>query len=223
MSKNKTSKAKRKQEKSKIIAQGAEAILIKRSNKLIKKRIKKQYRHPELDYMLRFYRTRREAKILQRAIKHIAVPKVLKVNEDNGIIEMKYITGKKLSEWLDKLDAKTQQDCCKQIGKNIAMLHKVGIIHNDLTTSNMILSKGKVYFIDFGLAFHSDRVEDKAVDLHLLWQALNSKHFSNANKFFSTILQAYKQHYDKANAVLKQLEKVEARGRYKKKQKKQKD
>ena len=68
----------------------------------------------------------------------------------------------------------------------------------------------KLYFIDFGLGFFSTKAEDKAVDLHLLKQALESKHYKNFEKLYKTILKNYK-HKD----VLKRLEKVELRGRYK--------
>jgi len=72
----------------------------------------------------------------------------------------------------------------------------------------------KVFFIDFGLGFNSRRIEDKAVDLHLLRQALEAKHFSNWQNLFSAVLQGYNSK-DKAK-ILEQLKKVEARGRYKK-------
>lgn len=73
----------------------------------------------------------------------------------------------------------------------------------------------KVYFIDFGLGFHSKRIEDKAVDLHLLRQALEAKHFLHWKELFQAIIKGYKSK-DKEK-ILKQLEKVESRGRYKKK------
>lgn len=82
----------------------------------------------------------------------------------------------------------------------------------DLTTSNMI-SKGKaVYFIDFGLSEHSDRIEDKAVDLHLLKECLRSKHFD----IWEACWRIFEAHY-KNKAVLDRLKKVEQRGRYKEK------
>jgi Kae1-associated kinase Bud32 len=189
--------------KGKIIAQGAEAILIRKGKVLVKDRIKKGYRHPEIDKQLRKRRTRSEARIISRA-SMIDVPIVKKVKETE--IEMDFISGKRLSEHLDDLAFAKALGICKIIGKNVALLHEHDIVHGDLTTSNMILQGKKVFFIDFGLAFHSHRIEDKAVDLHLLRQAFESKHFLK-----------YKS-YDKSNQVLKQLEKVEMRGRYKKKQ-----
>lgn len=75
-------------------------------------------------------------------------------------------------------------------------------------------SKFLVYFIDFGLGFHSSRIEDKAVDLHLLRQALEAKHYKNWQSLFSAVLKGYKESKN-YEATIKQLKKVEARGRYK--------
>jgi tRNA A-37 threonylcarbamoyl transferase component Bud32 len=41
----------------------------------------------------------------------------------------------------------------------------------------MIVSPRGLKIIDFGLSFVSDKVEDKAVDLHLFSEAVESKHF----------------------------------------------
>ena len=196
----------------KIIAQGAEAILIHADNKLIKKRTKKSYRLPILDEKLRKQRTRKEAKLLEKASKLIPVPKIIKSSDKEMEIDMEFIKGKKLSESLDKLE--NAKEICIQIGQNIAKLHDAGIIHGDLTTSNMILHEGKVYFIDFGLGFESQKIEDKAVDLHLIKQALEAKHFLNFESFFKAILKGYEISKHHA-ATISRLQKVELRGRYK--------
>ena len=49
-----------------IISQGAEAVIIKEGNNIIKNRISKSYRLEELDKKLRQFRTRREAKVLEK-------------------------------------------------------------------------------------------------------------------------------------------------------------
>jgi TP53 regulating kinase-like protein len=195
-----------------LIAQGAEAILFREGEKLIKERVKKGYRLPELDEKLRKQRTRKEAKLLEKASKLIYVPGKIKIDEKNKIIEMEFIEGKKLSECLDELPKAIE--VCEQMGKNIAKLHDADIIHGDLTTSNMILRSGEVYFIDFGLGFESRKSEDKAVDLHLIKQALEARHFNNFEKFFEAVLDGYKASKN-YKEVLKRLEKVEKRGRYK--------
>jgi TP53 regulating kinase-like protein len=195
----------------KIIEQGAEAVLIHSKNKLIKKRISKSYRHPILDKTIRKTRTRKEAKLLEKVSNLINVPKIVKTSEYE--IHMEFINGKKLSEHLDKFSINKAISICYRLGENIAILHNKDIVHGDLTTSNLILKNNKIYFIDFGLGFHSSRIEDKAVDLHLLRQALESKHFKNWKDLFAAVIQGYKKLGNLA--VLEQLKKVESRGRYK--------
>jgi len=224
-----------------LIAKGAEALIYKIKNKVIKDRIPKPYRHPELDKKLIKRRTKSEAKLLEKASKIINAPKPLEDPGSGRMIHMPYIPGKKLSEHLDTLP--NAIDVCETIGINLAKLHDADIIHGDLTTSNMILSNkndenqdknntkplntekdllintlsdssSKLFFIDFGLGFTSSRIEDKAVDLHLIKQALEAKHFKNHKEFFQAILKGYKLSKN-SSLVLNQLKKVELRGRYK--------
>ncbi len=196
-----------------LISQGAEALLTKKGNTVIKHRIKKGYRFPILDEKLRKQRTRKEARILQKISILIPVPKVLSVSEQTTTITLEFLKGKKLSEHLDTL--KNATSVCTQIGKNLAKLHDANIIHGDLTTSNMILSSdNKLYFIDFGLSFESNRAEDKAVDLHLLKEALEAKHYKHATRFFKAVLKGYNSSTN-ALTVIQRLKTVEKRGRYK--------
>jgi TP53 regulating kinase-like protein len=195
-----------------IISQGAEAIIEKKGKKIIKNRIKKSYRLDIIDIKLRKQRTKREARLLEKSSKLIPIPKVIKVDEKTHKLTLEFIPGKKLSQYLDKL--KNNQEICKTIGQQIALLHDNGIIHGDLTTSNMIYFNKKVYFIDFGLGYESTNAEDKAVDLHLIKQALEAKHFKNYNLYWQKILQGYHTS-DNYKVVLHRLEKVEQRGRYK--------
>jgi len=197
----------------KIIAQGAEAILIHKDGELIKRRVVKSYRLEALDTKLRKSRTKKEAKLLDKAAKLIPVPKIIKLKEREREIDMEFIEGKKLSDHLDNL--KNAEEICVQVGQNIAKLHDKEIIHGDLTTSNMILKDNKVYFIDFGLGFESNKIEDKAVDLHLIKQALEAKHFNHYEEFFKAILEGYKTSHHHI-ATTHRLKEVEARGRYKK-------
>lgn len=198
----------------KIIGIGAEAVLIQKDSKLIKKRIAKGYRHPDIDFKLRLFRNRREARILKKVEEIINVPKVISVDEKNTEIIMSFIDGKKLSDKLDEME--NSLGICYEIGKNIALLHRNNIIHGDLTTSNMIFSD-KLYLIDFGLGSISLKVEDKAVDLHLLRQAFESKHFEKWQEYYKSAIHGYKEHYNQAETVLERLKKVEERGRYKRK------
>jgi len=199
--------------KKKILARGAEAIIIQKGKSIIKNRVSKDYRHPELDKKIIKTRTKKEKNLLEKASQIINAPTPEETYEIN-LIKMPFIKGKKLSESLENLDYKK---ISRKIGKSIAKLHDNDIIHGDLTTSNMIWvddsKKSKLYFIDFGLGFISKRIEDKAVDLHLIKQALEAKHFSIHKECEKIILEYYNSK-DK-NKILEQLKKVEERGRYK--------
>jgi len=193
----------------KILAKGAEAIIILEKDRIIKKRIKKSYRLKLIDEKLRKSRTKSEVRIMNKLSSIVDIPKII-FSDEKEIIEMEYIEGKKLSEDLEKLD---YEKICKLIAENITKLHDCDIIHGDLTTSNMILKKDRVFFIDFGLSFHSKRIEDKAVDLHLFKQALEAKHFSIYEKCWNMIKENYKAKDYKE--ILERIKKIESRGRYK--------
>ena len=238
----------------KLISQGAEAKIFLSNKKIIKDRIKKSYRIPELDTKIRKQRTKAETKLLAKASKIINTP-IPEEMKDINKIKMPFIDGKKLSEHLDKFPLKKQKQILKQIGQDIAKLHDNQIIHGDLTTSNMILvlatktqtkinktlnlKKGfglitssrrnlatpiseqqipsvseQIYFIDFGLGFISQKYEDKAVDIHLLKQALEAKHFTHWEILFKEFLKGYKKSKD-FEKTINQLNRVEKRGRYK--------
>ena len=193
----------------KLIAHGAEAKLFLENNLILKNRFPKSYRIREIDEKLRGFRTRREAKILQKLEKiNFPAPKMIKSDEKENLIIEK-INGKLVKDVLD-LDYKK---LCIQIGQKIAILHNNSIIHGDLTTSNMILNK-EIYFIDFGLSFFSEKAEDRAVDLHLLKEGLESKHYKIWEDCFKCALGAYKKEAKNSSETLKRLEAVEKRGRY---------
>ena len=72
----------------------------------------------------------------------------------------------------------------------------------------------ELYFIDFGLGFFSQRLEDKATDLHLLKEVLVSTHFNVFENMWKIILAAYTDLYVDGKKVIKTLHKIEKRGRY---------
>jgi TP53 regulating kinase-like protein len=199
--------------KEKIIAQGAEAMIILKDDEILKKRIKKYYRIYELDERIRKLRTRSEAKIIERARKVIPVPKLIEASEKNKEIKLEFIDGLKLSENLDDFELNKQKEICKKLGELICKLHDAEIIHGDLTTSNMILKGSEIYFIDFGLAFMSSKFEDKAVDLHLLKQALEAKHFKNWEELWKEVEKGYNKSKE-SKIVFERMKAIEKRGRY---------
>ncbi|MFA4960840.1 MAG: KEOPS complex kinase/ATPase Bud32 [Candidatus Pacearchaeota archaeon] len=179
---------------------------------ILKSRISKSYRHPIIDKQIRIRRTRSEAKILNKALSlGINVPSVIKTEKFN--LEIEYIKGDKLSEKLNYFSKQKQSTAMKMLGEQTAKLHDAEIIHGDLTTSNTIFKKNKLFIIDFGLGFFSPKIEDKAVDLHLIKQALEAKHYKNYKELFEQFLSGYAPK-DKEK-IIKKLETVEKRGRYK--------
>ena len=197
------------------IAQGAEARIFSEKDIITKERFPKQYRIPVLDAALRKKRTRREAKILERLKeKNIPAPALIKLDDTQTTIQMEKIEGDLLK---DVFDAK-YKIYAPMLGKILGQLHTLDIIHGDFTTSNLIVRNGIVHVIDFGLSFFSKKEEDKAVDVHVLKQALGSKHYTVFDKAMPLIIAAYKKQCKNADKVLERLEQVELRGRYKMKQ-----
>ncbi len=204
-----------------LIAKGAEACLYKSEwygfEVIIKERIKKSYRHPTLDYKLRAYRTVLEARMMNEArAVGVPTPIVYDVDLEKTRIIYEYIDGVKVKNILEQLTEIERRKLNRRIGLLIGLLHKNGLIHGDLTTSNMLLkSSGNIYFIDFGLCEHSTDVESKGVDLHLMKRALESTHFRIASKSFREILEGYRETAgESAEEVIKRIALIEKRGRY---------
>ncbi len=191
----------------KEIARGAEAVIYESGGSIIKDRLKKGYRLAELDEELRSQRTKREANLLRK----LKVPHPNLVECDGKEkITMENIAGEKLRDVLDD-----KPTLARRAGEHTAEMHNQDIIHGDLTTSNMIFNnEGEIVFIDFGLSFQSHKVEDKAVDIHLFKQALNSKHHKVYDKALREFFSGYKKAKD-YDAIIQRLKAVELRGRYK--------
>ena len=90
------------------------------------------------------------------------------------------------------------------------------MIHGDLTTKNVIQSRTRTVLIDFGLAFISDRLEDKAEDLHLLKQAIRSSGSKLSTRYFDYVLDGYEKEAGEKESmkVKNQILEIEKRGRY---------
>ncbi|MEM5882928.1 MAG: KEOPS complex kinase/ATPase Bud32 [Candidatus Aenigmatarchaeota archaeon] len=202
-----------------IIYRGAEAILyldyFEGKKVLVKERIEKKYRIEEIDKKLRKVRTRKEVNLLREARSiGIATPQVLFVDEKNHKIIMEFIEGVRLKEFLNSARKEEIEKVCFEVGKAIGKLHSSGIVHGDLTTSNMILKDDKIYFLDFSLGDFSKRIEDFGVDLNLLYEAIKSAHFKVLKLCWDNIVKGYKKEYKDAEKVLKKVEEIERRARY---------
>ncbi|ASJ04631.1 Kae1-associated kinase Bud32 [Thermococcus barossii] len=214
----------------KLIKQGAEAKiylagfgeyfgteLLPGERVIVKHRIPKRYRIREIDEKLRKERTVREARVLHRAKEFgVNCPYVYEVNLKDMVIVMEFIEGDRLKELLERLGTDERLSLCREIGRQIGRLHEAGIVHGDLTTSNMILRNGKVYLIDFGLADFDPTLEAQGVDLHLLKRAMESTHYTWFEKGFEAVLEGYAEirGREKAEEVKAKIEEIESRGRY---------
>ncbi|MGC8812268.1 MAG: KEOPS complex kinase/ATPase Bud32 [Candidatus Aenigmatarchaeota archaeon] len=211
-----------------IVYRGAEAIFYLDSFEgkkvLVKERIEKKYRIKEIDEKLRKFRTRKEVSLLREARSvGVATPQVFFVDEKNHKIIMEHLEGIRLKEFLNSAKEKEIEKVCFKIGELIGKLHSSGIVHGDLTTSNMILKDDKIFFIDFSLGDFSKRVEDFGVDLNLLFEALKSTHFKILKLCWDNIVKGYKKEYKNADKVLKRVEEIEKRARYMERENKRKE
>ena len=202
----------------KLLAQGAEAKIYKENNTIIKERLAKAYRHPELDQSLRQFRTRREAKVLQKLEDlQFPAPHLREFSDKRMSIVMDFVPGNTLKEVLQQ-QAEGTEHLAREVGQRIGQLHQADIIHSDLTTSNMIKHQesGEVNFIDFGLSFFSEKAEDKAVDLFLLDRALETTPLDLYPEIFEQVLEGYLDENPRGKEIMDRLEMVRKRGRNKK-------
>ncbi len=193
------------------VRKGAEADIRITDGIVIKERVEKKYRHPEIDRRIRRLRTRREAKNLERASEAgVKVPKLLGVDEKNHLIRMSHIEGRLLKDVFEGGEDVLRHS--KAAGAQLRVLHDADMVHNDLTTSNIILSAdGSLYFIDFGLAFHTARLEDKAMDLVVFKKSIQATHTKVSDGIWEGLLVGYKA----GKEIKKRVETIEKRARYK--------
>ncbi len=201
----------------KLIKRGAEAEIYlgewRKRKAITKRRVAKKYRVKEIDEEIREKRTKREAIMLSIArAAGVSVPLIYDVRVRDKEIVMQYIEGERLKDELDKKNEDEQMEISRKIGESISKLHSNGIIHGDITTSNLFLFNDRIYFIDFGLSSRSEEIEDMGVDMHLLMEAFKSAH-KNKNLFF-WVKEAYVRSFDKGKEVIEKVKEIERRGRY---------
>jgi TP53 regulating kinase-like protein len=205
-----------------LIKKGAEASLYsmewQNRKVVLKKRLPKRYRPRELDEHIRRYRTVHEPQLIHRAKQAgVPTPLIYQVSLKEATIVMEFIRGKQVKDILNEQPEKERKHVCTEIGRSIAKLHSSGIIHGDLTTSNMILNpENRIVFVDFGLGEKTSELEARAVDLHLMKRALQSTHFRFAQQCFNAVMDGYADVLGRktARAVLEKVEGIERRGRY---------
>lgn len=205
----------------KLIRKGAEAsIYLGRWFELPavrKERLPKHYRQKALDQAIRTQRTLREASLIVKARQAgVPTPLIYFVDPKNGEIIMQHLEGKRLREIFLVGNANLKKSLAREAGRMVAKLHRAGIVHGDLTTSNFIFCDEKLYLIDFGLASQSNKFEDMGVDLHLIKEVLNSAHYGDFQVLFLQIVDGYEEIAGKKTAkkVLEVVAEIERRGRY---------
>jgi len=200
-----------------LIKRGAEAEIFLSEwmgrKAIIKRRVRKNYRIREIDEELRRQRTKKEALLMAEVRKAGAsVPIIYDVDLLDMKITMQYLDGKRIKDCIDDMDSREQRKTCRKIGEGIARIHKSGIVHGDITTSNLILWRDKIYFIDFGLGEKSNEREKQGVDLHLLMEAFKAAHENQ--ELFNWVFDAYEKNFEWAGEVRKKVEEIAGRGRY---------
>src|SRR4029079_2745561 len=194
------------------LSKGAESniYLTKWYNKkaISKIRIPKIYRQRMLDDDLRRRRTISESRMITLAKEFgLRTPYIYFVDPLRAEIIMEFISGIKASKVLTS-------SICFDIGKFISTLHSFNIIHGDVTPSNFIVHK-KITMIDMGLSFCSTRKEDKAMDIRLFKEILNSAYHSSYFEFFETFLDGYRSINTKElEKILKRVDEIYTRQRY---------
>jgi TP53 regulating kinase-like protein len=171
-------------------------------------RIPKIYRHRVLDDDLRRRRTISESKMITLAKEFgLRTPYIYFVDPFRAEIVMEYISGTRASKVLTS-------SICNEIGRFVSTLHLFNIIHGDLTPANFIVNR-KITMIDMGLSFHSTRREDKAMDIRLFKEILNSTYHRYYTKFFGDFLDGYKSVNSKElDKILQRMDEIETRKRY---------
>mmetsp|Transcript_9820 Transcript_9820/g.18470 ORF Transcript_9820/g.18470 Transcript_9820/m.18470 type:complete len:240 (+) Transcript_9820:292-1011(+) len=203
-----------------LICQGAEGRVFEAKylsrNAIIKQRFKKTYRHPSLDLKLTKQRLNQEARSLVKARKlGVHCPTLLHVDTEMSCLYLEKVPGQMVKELLysGELSKEDVDGTMRQIGRAVATLHDGGLVHGDLTTSNMILRPDKqLVMIDFGLSSNSVLAEDKGVDLYVLERAFTSAH-SDMEHLFETVLEAYRKTSKNWSSVFNRFSAVRMRGR----------
>ncbi len=182
---------------------GGEAVVNIYENAVEKIRRVKRYRVRELDELLRKRRTKSEVRLMHLARKQgVATPIVLDVDGDTVVMER--IDGVPVRECMS-------EEICREIGRSVARLHNAGIVHGDVTPMNMILKHGRVYFVDFGLAFADSDVEPKGVDVHVFFESLKA-YFEDWERLKRAFIEGYLEIGDEE--VIRRAEEIAERGRY---------
>src|SRR6266852_1407797 len=185
---------------------------------VIKRRVKKEYRNPSLDKQIRHGRTISEASIIHEAkTAGTRVPGIVGIDVENNAIAMTHLDGTVARECLDDMGTSEAQKLLRSIGEQVGLLHAAGIVHGDLTTSNVIVSpSGAPFIVDFGMSRRSVEPEDRGVDLHLLERSIIASHRQNPSSMMNSMMRGYEKTTGKkiASSTWRKAREIARRGRY---------
>ena len=105
-------------------------------------------------------RLRREVRALM-AVRHPAVPRVLdaELEEDDTFVVFEYIEGECLADEVaarGPLEGEDLAHCAERIAGALEAAHAAGVVHRDVTPSNVMMSPAGAVLIDFGLSHRAD-------------------------------------------------------------------
>ncbi|WIV67713.1 bifunctional N(6)-L-threonylcarbamoyladenine synthase/serine/threonine protein kinase [Natrialbaceae archaeon AArc-T1-2] len=186
---------------------GAEAVvdLEPERGRVSKRRLSKSYRHPDLDDRLRRERTTLEARLTSLARREgVPTPVVFDVDLAESTLEFEFVGETELRERLTR-------EHVRAVGRHLATIHGAGFVHGDPTTRNVRVDDERAYLVDFGLGYHTDHVEDYAMDVHVFDGSLVGT-ADDPEPLCEAAREGYREVGDER--VLERLADVETRGRY---------
>lgn len=185
---------------------------------VIKHRVRKAYRNSSLDDKIGRERTIAEASILHEAKAAGAkVPSIIRIELETNTIIMTQIEGTVARQALDKMKLRDATKIFRSLGNQLGSLHAAGIVHGDLTTSNVIVTASGVPFIvDFGLSRRSLEPEDMGVDLHLLQRSITASHVQDGSTLIKALMEGYRESAGEkvASSTVAKAREIARRGRY---------
>lgn len=193
-----------------MLDNGAEAIVYLEEGPegkkvLVKERVPKVYRHKEIDERIRTERNRTEARLMSEARRHgVSTPIIYDVEDFK--LKMQYIDGVPIK-------CLVTPELSEKVGELVGKLHSGGIVHGDLTTSNLLLAGERLYLLDFGLAYYDKGLEARGVDVHVLFQTFESTH-RNHEALIEAFKKGYQRTFIDSEDVLKRVDEIKKRARY---------
>jgi TP53 regulating kinase-like protein len=185
---------------------------------VVKRRVRKEYRNEHLDTTIRRERTVRESSIIRDArIAGTRTPSVIGLDLVRSSIIMTFVGGLLARDVIDTMDPSARLSLLEELGRQIGYLHSAGLVHGDLTTSNIIIQEdGKPVMIDFGMSTKSSEKEDQGTDLHLLRRSLAATHSLDSTSSLRKIERGYRETLGQkeAESSLKKAAEIARRGRY---------